>query len=135
MPPHRFKLSRQHFDEIAAHLRDVLPLEGCGLLAGIAGNTHSVIPIENVLHSSTRFRMDPEQQVAAMHSIRQAGLRVLGIYHSHPQGPGQPSPTDLLEAAYPEAVQLIFWLQGDAWKARAFSIVDGKAAEVKLAIR
>lgn len=134
MPPRSLNLSRQHFNQIVTHLQTVLPAEGCGLLAGSAGMTRRVVPIDNVLQSGARFRMDPEQQVAAMESIREDGLKVVGIFHSHPEGPGQPSPSDVHEAAYPEAVYLIFWPQGSDWSVRGYSIANGETIEVEVFI-
>jgi proteasome lid subunit RPN8/RPN11 len=45
------------------------------------------------------------------------GLEMVGIYHSHPHGPDSPSPTDIAEAYYPDAVYLIWFRQDGEWAA------------------
>jgi proteasome lid subunit RPN8/RPN11 len=127
-------MSQDHFDQIIEHLHSVWPEEGCGLLAGTADVTHRVLPITNILHSHNRFRMDPEQQVTSMLAIREAGMQLVGIFHSHPHGPSQPSTIDMLEAAYPEAAYLVFWFETEKWNATAYSIQDGGLAEMELVI-
>jgi proteasome lid subunit RPN8/RPN11 len=132
MPPRSLVLDQNSYDQIVDHLQSVMPEEGCGLLAGLGGIVRRVIPVDNVLRSQARFRMDPAQQVWAMHSIRDAGLELMGIYHSHPQGSGDLSSTDIKESAYPEAAYLILWPEGDHWDVRCYSLVDGKSTLIDL---
>ena len=134
VPPTSLYLHQEQFDQVVEHLQSVWPEEGCGLLAGIAGETHRVLPITNIFHSRNRFRMDPEQQVTSMLAIREAGMQLVGIFHSHPHGPAQPSTIDMLEAAYPEAAYLVFWFEKAKWNATAYSIQDGGLAEMELVI-
>lgn len=96
--------------------------EACGLLGGRGGDVRMVLPVANVLRSRTRYRMDPEGQLAAMTRIEEEGEEIVGIYHSHPGGPPHPSETDLLEDAYPEAVQLIWFPSAQGWECRAFRL-------------
>ena len=68
-----------------------------------------------------------------MREIRAAGLELLGIYHSHPQGENSPSPRDLERAYYPEAAYFIVSPRYDAAQPiRAFAIRDGRAAELDI---
>jgi proteasome lid subunit RPN8/RPN11 len=96
---------------ILQHLRAALPNEGCGLLATVEDpGTSRVVrfyPGENIDRSATRFTMDPRQVMAAMDEIEARGWRLGGIVHSHPRTPATPSPTDLREAYYPEALLVI----------------------------
>lgn len=112
--PHREHMYR----EVLLHA----PEEACGIVAGTAGRSRMVFPIENVLHSPHRFRMHPQQQLRVFYRLEDAGWDLLGIYHSHPQGPATPSRTDLAEAAYPEAIHLIWSPTGGEWGCRAFLI-------------
>jgi proteasome lid subunit RPN8/RPN11 len=105
------------------------PEEACGLVSGKNGRSLSVYPIENILHSQSRFRMHPEQQVKAYFELLEKGLDLLAIYHSHPKGPPDPSPTDIAEAAYPEAVNLIWFSQQGVWNCRGYSIREGQVSE------
>jgi [CysO sulfur-carrier protein]-S-L-cysteine hydrolase len=116
-------------DQVAADV----PLESCGLLAGVGDAVQQVISVPNALKSATRYRFDPREQLAAFDQIEQDGLEMLAIYHSHPKGPLQPSPTDIAEAFYP--VAYVIWSpQGREWQARGYWIENGIFSEVSLEI-
>ncbi|MCS6908887.1 MAG: M67 family metallopeptidase [Anaerolineales bacterium] len=108
--------------QIVEHLQACHPEEACGLLAGKDQTFQVWIPIANVLRSTTRYRMDPEQQLQALLLFEQNGQDLLGIVHSHPNGLDSPSQTDLREAYYPEAVYFIFYRDGETWNYRAYRI-------------
>ncbi len=75
--------------------------------------------------------MEPRAQWRAFQHIEAAGLELLGIYHSHPNGPDRPSPADIAENMYP--VAQIIWVRVDGeWRVRGFRIEGGKAAEISL---
>ena len=84
--------------------------------------------------SPTRFLIDPKDHIAARRAARGRGLEVLGFYHSHPHSPAWPSPTDVAEAAYPEAVHLIVSLEGGGADARLFRIERGSPVELPLVV-
>jgi proteasome lid subunit RPN8/RPN11 len=75
--------------------------------------------------------MDPRQQLAALERIDDSGLELLGIFHSHPQGPEAPSATDIAEAAYP-VVYLIWFRRQGTWEVRGFWFDESRMSEVKL---
>lgn len=128
-------IKRVDYLAMLAHLQAVYPLEGCGLLAGRAGRVQRVYPVDNALRSPTEYEMDPHQQLKAMLDLEDAGLELLAIYHSHPQGPQEPSPTDVARAYYPEAAQIIVSLADPQRpSARAFSIAGGQVEELLLEI-
>ena len=94
-----------------------------------------MIPVTNADHSPFRFRMEPREQIEAMGSLEESGLELVGIFHSHPGGPSGPSPIDLAEAAYPEAVHLILSSPKVGWEGRAFRIRNGRGNEIPLEVR
>lgn len=109
------------------------PLEACGLLAGNNGRAQAIYPISNILASPVRFRMAPYEQLQAFEAIEQAGQTLLGIYHSHPNGPATPSETDLQESRY--AVMNLIWSPGmGIWSARAFWLEASTAVEIAIEI-
>ena len=119
-----------------AHVRACAPLEACGLLAGKDGVVGRVFLIANQSKSPERFRMEPVEQVRALHWMETNRLELLAIFHSHPTGPEALSATDIAEAAY-EVVQIIWSpssLPEQAWQARAFRIENGCLYNVELEI-
>jgi len=89
----------------------------------------AVFPVKNRLHRSDRFEMDPRAQWQALMWMDQNQMELMAIFHSHPQGPSYPSETDIKEHAYPEALAIICYPEGEEWQMRAFWIVDGKVKE------
>ncbi len=121
------------FEEIVGHLRDELPNEGCGILAGKDGVVMKIYRIANVARSPTSFLMDPREQLDAMKEIRESGLEMVGIYHSHVASPAYPSERDVRMALYPDATYLIVSFQDrERPRARAFRIVGGEIEEEAL---
>jgi proteasome lid subunit RPN8/RPN11 len=127
-------LFQKHWDQMHADVIDRAPLEACGLVAGREDRSHKVFPISNILHSPIRFKMDPQEQLNALLSIEADGWDLLAIYHSHPAGPAYPSPTDISEAAYPEAVNIIWYPHKGDWSCRGYSIQAGAVTEIPLEV-
>ncbi len=76
------------------------PLECCGVLLGAGGLIREVRPATNV-HASpgSHFEIEPAALIAAHRAARAGGPQVLGYYHSHPNGQGEPSATDRAAAS------------------------------------
>ena len=125
-------LRPEHMAQIIEHIAGEAPLEACGIVAGQHDQSLKVYPITNILQSPVRYEMDPQQQVRAMIDLEGHGWELLAIYHSHPNGPAAPSPTDINESYYPEAVYLIFSPEDGEWKCRGFVIDEKQVYEVKI---
>lgn len=111
------------------------PEETCGLIGGREGRAERLFPIENIRHSPVAFEMDPLAQIEAMLAIEADGMEIVAIYHSHPSGPPNPSPTDIAQAYYPDAVYIIISLaKVTAPEVNAFTIRDGAVSTVDLHI-
>lgn len=125
------------YDEMIRHLAAHYPEEACGLLGGRvdgrSAQSAQLYPVENALHSPVAYEMEPLAQVRAMLSIEAEGLELVGIFHSHPAGPAAPSPSDVAQAFYPDAAQIIVTLADRSRPAaRAFMIRDGRVDEIRL---
>ncbi len=77
------------------------PNECCGILIGkeVDGKrrVERLAPMKNVFDAGEqyhRFSIDPLAQIEAEKSANDAGLMVLGYYHSHPDHPARPSEYD-----------------------------------------
>ena len=123
------------WEQMRIEIEQHAPQEACGLLAGSENQVIMVLPVTNALHSPVRYRMAAREQLDAFERIDHAGLELVGIYHSHPNGPDGPSATDIAEAFYPEAVYLIWSGQDGVWSCRAFRIHSGQVQEVNLSVR
>ena len=81
-----------------------------------------IFPGTNALASPTRFRMEPAEVIDAFRAMREEGMRLAAIFHSHPTSPPTLSPIDLAEAHYPEAAILIVSFAGDVPEAAAWRL-------------
>jgi proteasome lid subunit RPN8/RPN11 len=110
--------------------------EICGLLAGLHGVIRQAFPAHNVaVNPAKNYEIAPQEIIGLMRRFRASGIEFLGIYHSHPMGENKPSARDLERAYYSEEVYFIISPQADAPKpVRAFSIRDGRAAELDIEI-
>jgi proteasome lid subunit RPN8/RPN11 len=95
-----------------------------------------VIRCANVHPTPTsRYVIDPRQQLQAFRSIDAAGEELVGIYHSHPVSQPYPSPTDRAEAHYPDAFYVLVSLRTGEPEMRAFRIgADDFVREIPLSV-
>lgn len=124
--PARLELPAALADEIRAAARAAWPQEGCGLLVGQGGRVDEVVPSANVAACGRdRFEVDPRVRLALMKRLRGTPRRMVGHWHSHPDHPPVPSPTDLACAHERGLVWLICGVTGDgatelaAWRLAA----------------
>ena len=121
-------------EDVIRCAREAYPLEACGLLVG-RNTGDRFIPITNISSQANEYEMDPAELIAALRSLRETGERLLGIFHSHPHGPAEPSETDVERAYYPDAAHLIVSLADPGSpQAVAFRIVDGGILPVELRV-
>ena len=100
-------LRRQIIEEArAAH-----PAECCGLLVGAReGPQFRIVelhPARNLSADARRFEIDPRDQMAAQRQAREQGSRIVGCYHSHPDGQALPSLADRAGAGEDDFLWLI----------------------------
>jgi proteasome lid subunit RPN8/RPN11 len=121
------------YDGMRRHVTRLAPQEACGLLAGKDNKVEIRIGVANVDRSPVRFRMDPRQQWRAFQRMETAGLELLAIYHSHPNGPDKLSEIDIAEAMYP-VVQILWYRLRRKWLVHGFHIDGDEVKEVTLKI-
>lgn len=129
------KIQKTIVDEIMAHAREGYPNEVCGLMAGKNDTVTRIFRMTNIDESSVSYMMEPQEQFRAFKEIRNEGLELMAIYHSHPTSGAYPSQTDVRLAFYPEAVYIIASLQrvGNP-EIKGFRIVDGRISEEALEV-
>ena len=117
----RILVPRAIYDAMLVHALAEQPNECCGLLAGVveegAGRVTVRYPLVNALGSATRYESEPRTLFQAHRDMRERGLEVLAVYHSHPSSLPIPSKTDLERNWSEDAVNLIvgqIWVHGQA---------------------
>jgi [CysO sulfur-carrier protein]-S-L-cysteine hydrolase len=106
--------------------------ECCGLLAGCDGVITNAFTARNAAPDTAKnYEIAPKELFQLMREIRAAGMMLLGIYHSHPNGDNEPSPRDIDGAYYPDVAYFIVSPRA-ALPARAFSIREGRVTELKI---
>jgi proteasome lid subunit RPN8/RPN11 len=116
-----FVIPQPILDDMVAHARELDPYECCGLLAGMKGVVTQVYRIKNIValegaerlssfdpakaahlerlspseRAEIAFVMDMQDFSAAKKDIRNKGLDLQVVYHSHPHDPARPSITDI----------------------------------------
>ncbi len=123
------------------HCLAAAPNEACGMLGGREGRVEKAYCMTNAKPGTDYYEMDPEEQFRVMKDIRDSGLTMIGLFHSHPHSQAYPSSVDVNQAYwpgtqlpnYPDAVYVIVTLMDRAKPvARGFSIEAGKVTEVRV---
>jgi len=123
-------ISRGFADQMVTHCRACYPNEACGILAGTGNRVTRVYPMSNAEPTPVSYFMQPKEQLRVMKELRQEGLAMVAIFHSHPQSPAYPSVKDISLAFYPEALYVIVGLMNrEAPAIKAYSIIDGVVKE------
>ncbi len=104
------------FDAVVDHAIDCAPGECCGILTGSRdgsqAHVEAVHRTANVADEPrTTYEVDPAQQLEIMTACEDRGRDVVGFYHSHPAGPGRPSPTDRARATWVDHTYVIVSLE------------------------
>lgn len=95
------------YGEMIEHCRAGLPNEACGFLAGRDGGVEKIYKLTNAAASPVYYRPADKEMLAAMTDIDDSQFELMAIFHSHVASEAFPSPTDVREAHYPDAVYLI----------------------------
>jgi len=137
-------ISRGLLDKVISHCKETYPNEACGLLAGKTNTVEKIYKITNIRQSTVNYEMDSKEQLKCEKEIREAGLKVIGIYHSHPSSSAYPSQLDIVRVCwpgdpdmpiYPDACHMIIGAIDGETDVRAFRIKPQQQVdEIKLNI-
>jgi proteasome lid subunit RPN8/RPN11 len=129
------EISQHALTVITAAARAAAPNEACGLLVGADQHIERAVPTANVAPDPAQhFEIDPTALIAAHRAAREGeGLRVIGYFHSHPNGLARPSATDLQSAARDGRVWVIVasdaitcWTDGpDGFEPLSYAVTQG----------
>jgi proteasome lid subunit RPN8/RPN11 len=106
------------------------------LLAGNGDVITRALAARNAAEDKTRnYEIAPEELFRLLREIREARLRLRGIYHSHPNGKNEPSARDIERAYYPDAAYFILSTHANAPQSvRAFSIRERVVSELDIQV-
>lgn len=124
----KVELSEELLQRIVDHCRRALPNEGCGLLALHGDRVIGVYPTANADESPTSYTIPPQEHYDAVMDAESNGWEIRGAFHSHPNGPGRMSGTDLERALEPGWLYLVVGLDGEepdigAWQDGEFVVL------------
>jgi proteasome lid subunit RPN8/RPN11 len=94
------RLSQELLAKIHAHGEQAYPEEGAGFLLGADGDERAVAaiyPLSNAREDAARknrYLFTPEDYVKAELEAERLGVSLVGVFHSHPDHPNQPSEFD-----------------------------------------
>ena len=140
-------LSQWHIDEIVSHAKATIPNEACGFLFGhcneAVNEVVEVTPVSNAEPSPVSYVFDPKEQFSLMNEMKERGMDIVGIFHSHPASPAIPSLTDIRrsffpgtrEPNFPGVVHVIVGLSGTVPELNAYLLEQEGATKVKLKVR
>jgi len=131
--PHEILILPDHLRRrIIEHCVAALPNEGCGLIASDeVGRVVAIYPTGNADPSPATYTIPPKEHYAALTDADAHGWELSGVFHSHPNGLAEPSPTDLALALDSTWTYLVVGL-GPEPVIRAWRIRAGEAREVSL---
>jgi proteasome lid subunit RPN8/RPN11 len=137
------RITNADLQAIVEHCNAGYPNEACGILAGRDNGVEKVYLMKNSKPGPDYYEMDPEEQFRIMKDIRDRGLAMVGMFHSHPSGQAFPSSMDVEKAYwpgteipnYPDAIYMIVSLMDRSTPvARGFSIQEGKVQEITVSV-
>jgi proteasome lid subunit RPN8/RPN11 len=95
--PASILLAPEALAAIRAEAARAYPHEGCGALLGPGEREIGeawALPNDEEGNPRVRFRVSPRDYLAVEEAAEVRGVRLVGFWHSHPDHPARPSPTD-----------------------------------------
>ena len=90
-------VSNELIEQINKHVEEAYPEEGAGFLVGVDGEVKKIIPLGNAREDEARhnrFLITPKDYLKAELTADSLGLSLIGVFHSHPDCPNEPSEYD-----------------------------------------
>jgi proteasome lid subunit RPN8/RPN11 len=121
------QLYTEQLQQIQRHGERHYPNEGVGLILGRAcSGAREVVSVMPLINRSAehihRYHIDPRDMLAAEVEAERLNLEILGVFHSHPDIPAEPSAHDL-ETAFPWFSYVITSIKdGEARRTRSWRL-------------
>ena len=129
-------LTKDQKEILSKHAEQERPNESCAILFGrvIQETTHveKIFLAQNIDQSPVNFTISAEQRLEADKIEKESELKIIGIFHSHPNSEAYPSNTDKKFMDLNPGVWIIF--SGVSRDFRAF-VLENKIKEVPIEIK
>jgi proteasome lid subunit RPN8/RPN11 len=143
--PFRLVVPKDVYAVMVAQALSERPNECCGFLAGVVetpaggavpvGRVTRAYPLRNEAASPTEYLCcDDRSLFEAIRDMRQLGLDVLAVYHSHPTSPPVPSRKDRERNWSEEVVNLIISLTTEPPTVRGWWLTASSSREAEWVI-
>lgn len=131
----KLEISSDLLKQIHAHGEEAYPGEGAGFMLGTSnGNSRvvtAILKLPNAREESAqhnRYLLTPQDVLRSEQEAAKLGLDVIGVFHSHPDHPNQPSEFDR-EWAMPWFSYIITSVKsGVAAGSRSWRLTDDRTA-------
>ena len=130
------QLTDDDLASIYAHGEAAYPEECCGILIGPAPSAGEPIVVTEIQSAENeredaarhnRYVISPQALLAAQRRAREAGLDILGYYHSHPDHPARPSEFDREHAWPGTSYMIVSVMKGKVVDGRSWRLVDDRS--------
>lgn len=136
-------IPKKLFDRMTRHLEAGYPYEACGILIGEVDDSthpnnrrvHDVILVANAWDEvneresrHNRYLISPDEYVKADREASKRGLDIVGVFHSHPDHPSQPSEMDRSQAWPGMSYVIVSVCDGKATTAQSWLLRDTREA-------
>lgn len=124
-------------DLLKQETKKVYPFEACAMLFGKLSKNEAVVEkieiTQNMLHSTTRFQIDPEDVAAIITKAEKEGQEFIGLFHSHA---ARATPS-LIDLKYMRLWGDSLWLiiSSTDGTLAAYQLIDGNVEEVTIRIK
>ena len=131
----KLEIASDLFDQIHTHGEQAYPGEGAGFLLGNANTdlrvVTALVTLPNAREESARhnrYLLTPQDMLGSEKEADKLGLDVIGVFHSHPDHPNQPSEFDR-DWAMPWFSYIITSVNnGQAVASRSWRLTDDRLA-------
>ena len=128
-------LTKSQQQLLSNHADSEIPNESCAILFGTEDEkeikVEKIFLTENIEKSPVNFTISAEQRLEADKMERESELKIIGIFHSHPDSQAYPSSTDKKFMELNPVIWIIF--SGTSRDFKAY-VLEAKILEIQIKI-
>ena len=129
----RIILTSAQKQTLSDHAENEIPNESCAILFGSKNGeivkVEKIFLTQNTDNSPVNFTISPNQRLEADRIEKESGLKIIGIFHSHPNSEAYPSDTDKKFMELNPEIWLIF--SGTTKEFKAYTLKEEVLVEIE----